>query len=81
MGKRKKKDEKDYWIQGAVKHPGALRRYVKKAFGNRGFTKYGTIRVGILKKLARKPGKIGKRARLALLLRRLAAKKRWAVKT
>jgi len=79
MGKRKKRD--NYWIQRAIKHPGALRRYVKKVFGNRGFTRYGTIKVDILKKLAKKSGKIGKRARLALTLRRLAAKKRWAVKT
>jgi hypothetical protein len=77
MGKRKDK----YWFQKAIKSPGALRRYVKKVFGNRGFTKHGTIRVSILKKLAKKPGKIGKRARLVLTLRRLAAKKRWAVKT
>jgi hypothetical protein len=78
MGKRKKIK---YWIQKATKSPGALRRYVQKAYGSRGFTRYGTIRVDILKKLAKKPGKIGKRARLYLMMRRLAAKKRWAVKT
>jgi hypothetical protein len=77
MGKRKTK----YWIQRAIKNPGSLRRYVQRVFGSRGFTRYGTIKVAILKKLAKKPGKIGKRARLALTLRRLAAKKRWAVKT
>ncbi|MCR6692289.1 MAG: hypothetical protein MRT15_07850 [archaeon YNP-LCB-003-016] len=79
MGKRKKKVE--YWIQKAIKNPGSLRRYVKKVYGSRGFTSRGTIKVSILKKLAKKPGKVGKRARLALTLRRLATKKRWAVKT
>ena len=61
----------DYWIQEAIKHPGALRAYVKRKYGSRGFTKKGTIKVSILRKLAKKKGKVGRRARLALTLRRL----------
>ena len=57
------------WIQKAIKRPGALRSYVKRHYGSKGFTKRGTIKVSILRKLARKPGKVGKRARLALTLR------------
>jgi len=59
------------WIQKAIKRKGALRAYVRRKYGNKGFTKRGTIKVSILRKLAHKPGKIGKRARLALTLRNL----------
>jgi len=57
------------WIQKAIKSPGALRRYVKRKWGVKGFTKRGTIKVSILKDLSNEPGKVGRRARLALTLR------------
>ncbi|MEM2169978.1 MAG: hypothetical protein QW186_09300 [Candidatus Bathyarchaeia archaeon] len=59
------------WIQKAIKKPGALRKYVKKKYGSKAFTKRGTIKIEILKKLAREKGTIGRRARLALTLRKL----------
>lgn len=59
------------WIQKVIKKPGALKSYVKRKIGNRAFTSRGTIKVSILKKLAKKAGKIGNRARLALTLRKL----------
>jgi len=60
-----------FWIQEALQRPGALRAYVRRRYGKRGFTPKGTIRVALLKRLAKKKGKLGRRARLALTLRRL----------
>lgn len=62
------------WIQRAIKHKGALRAYVKRKFGRRGFTRRGTIKVKVLKSLSKKKGSIGRRARLALTLRKLRRK-------
>lgn len=59
------------WIQKAIKKPGALRAYVKRRYGSKAFTKRGTIKLEILRKLAREKGTIGRRARLALTLRKL----------
>ncbi|MHA1829057.1 MAG: hypothetical protein ACTSX6_10480 [Candidatus Heimdallarchaeaceae archaeon] len=59
------------WIQEAIEKPGSLRNYVKRKYGKRGFTRRGTIKVKILRKLAKKKGKVGRRARLALTLRKL----------
>ena len=70
MGKKSKK-----WIQRAIKKPGALRVYVKRVYGERGFTKDGNIRVDILKDLAKRRDTIGRRARLALTLRKLGKKR------
>jgi len=57
------------WIGKAIRKPGALRSYVKRKYGAKGFTKRGTIKVSILRDLANEPGKTGQRARLALRLR------------
>jgi hypothetical protein len=62
---------KELWIQEAIKRKGALRSYIKRKYGKHGFTRKGTIRREILEKEAKRKGKIGKRARLALTLRRL----------
>jgi len=59
-----------YWIQKAIKKPGALRAYMKRKYGSKAFTKKGTIKLEYLKKEAKRPGTIGKRARLALTLRK-----------
>jgi len=64
----------DRWIQEAIKRPGALRQYVKRKYGKKGFTERGTIKVSVLRDLANEPGKVGKRARLALTLRKLRGK-------
>lgn len=59
------------WIQKAIKRPGALRRTVLRRYGRKGFTSRGTIKVSVLRELAKEPGVTGRRARLALTLRRL----------
>jgi len=59
------------WIRRAIKKRGSLRNYVKRKYGKRGFTKRGTIKVDVLQKLSKKKGKVGKRARLALTLKKL----------
>jgi len=64
----------DRWIQEAIKRPGALRQYVKRKYGKKGFTERGTIKVSILRDLANEPGIVGQRARLALTLRKLRKK-------
>jgi hypothetical protein len=67
---------KKYWIQEAIERPGSLRSYVQRKYKSRGFTKSPKtgrkiIKREVLLRLARKPGPIGKKARLALTLRKL----------
>lgn len=52
------------WIQGAIKKPGALRKSLRVKKGE-------TIPAGKLKAAAKKGGKLGKRARLAMTLKKL----------
>jgi len=52
------------WIQKAIRHKGALRRTLKVKKGK-------TISVKRLRVAARRKGVTGRRARLALVLRRL----------
>jgi len=52
------------WIQGAIKHPGSLRKALKVKAGEK-------IPASKLASAAKKPGKIGKRARLAQTLKKL----------
>ena len=52
------------WIQKAVKKPGALRKSL-------GIKKGKTIPAAKLKAAAKKPGKLGQRARLAMTLGRM----------
>ena len=52
------------WIAGAIKKKGALRKQL-------GIPNGKTIPASKLKKAAKKPGKLGKRARLALTLKKL----------
>ena len=60
---------KKNWIQGAIKKPGALRQSM-------GIPKGKTIPKGRLKAAAKKPGKLGQRARLAMTLGRMNKKGR-----
>jgi len=55
------------WIQGAIKHPGALRASL-------GIKEGETIPKGKLRDLAEKKGVTGRRARLALTLSKLRKK-------
>lgn len=73
-GRRRSRRSRKYWIQYAIKKPGALRRAVRQKYGKRAF-KNG-IKVKYLRLLAKKKGKVGRRARLALTLRRLARRRR-----
>lgn len=52
------------WIQEAIKHPGALHKQMHVPMGEK-------IPMEKLEKAAEKGGKLGKRARLALTLRRM----------
>lgn len=67
--KTAKKAKKSFWIAGAIKHPGALRKelHVKKD---------ETIPKKKLKKAAKAKGVEGKRARLALTLSKMRKKKK-----
>ena len=51
------------WIQGAIKHPGALRKAAHVKKGKK-------IPLSKLRKLAKKKGITGRRARLAMTLRK-----------
>lgn len=63
------RDDQKYWIQQAIKKPGALRAQL-------GVKKGQKIPVAKLEAAAKKGGKLGKRARLAKTLRKLARKKK-----
>ncbi len=65
--------KKDKWIQEAIKNPGALTRQAKREGA---ITKQGTISTKWLREKAKEGGTIGRRARLALTLRKLSKKKK-----
>jgi hypothetical protein len=52
------------WIQGAIKHPGALHKQLGVPEGK-------PIPAGTLAKAAGQPGKLGERARLAEALKKM----------
>ena len=56
---------KKNWIQGAIKKPGALRKSLGIKIGQK-------IPLKKLKAAAKKSGKLGQRARLAITLRKLS---------
>ena len=68
---------KEKFIKKAIKEPGALRASVRRLFGDKGFTKRGTIRVSVLRDLAKNARNrlTRRRASLALTLRKLRRKK------
>jgi hypothetical protein len=59
------------WIKKAKLKKGSLRRQVKQEFGGKGFTGRGTIKHAVLVKLSKRAGKTGRRAQLALTLRKV----------
>ncbi len=69
----KKKSKKENWIQEAIKNKGALRR---QAMAEGAITRSGTISVGWLREKAKEGGVTGRRARLALTLRKLNQKRK-----
>jgi len=67
------------WIQKAIKKKGALRQYVKRKYGDKAFTRKGTIKVSILRKLLKDKSvseTTKRRVRLALTLRKLRRRRR-----
>ena len=58
----KKKGGKVNWIQGAIKKPGSLRKSLGVSAGQK-------IPAAKLEKASHAPGKMGKRARLAMTLK------------
>lgn len=60
---------KKFWIAGAIKKKGALRKTL-------GAKKGQNIPLSKVKKAAKAKGKLGKRARLALTLRKLRKRKK-----
>lgn len=70
MAKRRKKKSSKRWIQGALKahKRGALHRQL-------GIPEGQTIPLATLHRAAEKPGILGKRARLALNLRKIRRKR------
>lgn len=63
----KRKKKKGNWIAGAIKNPGALRR-------SAGVKKGQNIPKTMLSAMAKKPGKLGLRARLAMTLKGMKSK-------
>jgi hypothetical protein len=61
---REEKRMAEKWIQKAIKKPGALRKSLGVKEGK-------TIPAGMLAKAAKKPGKMGQRARLAQTLKKM----------
>ena len=70
---------KSRWVQKAIKHPGALKRYMARVYGKKAFTSRGTIkREYLLKALKRAEREhnttLIRRINLALTLRKLRKK-------
>jgi len=59
--------KKEKWIQGAIKHPGALRKKLGVKAGE-------TIPADKLARAAKQPGTTGRQARLAQTLKRMKKK-------
>jgi hypothetical protein len=57
------------WIKGAIRKPGALRKSLHIKKGKK-------IPITRLRSAAKKGGKLGKRARLAITLRKISARRR-----
>lgn len=57
------------WIARAIRHPGALHRQLGVAQGKK-------IPAAKVRAAAKKGGKLGRRARLAIRLKRIAARRR-----
>ncbi len=68
MVRRKTTRKKKKWISGAIKRPGALRKALGVKAG-------ATIPLSKLQAAAKKGGRIGKQARLALRLRKMKRKR------
>ena len=43
----------EFWIQEAIEHPGRVRRYMKRKYGDEAFKKDGTLKVSYLRRAYR----------------------------
>ena len=59
---------KKKWLKGAIKRPGALRKKAKSAGA---IDKMGNIEVSWVRAMAKKSGRTGQQARLALTMRKM----------
>ena len=73
MARRKRK-----WLQKAIKREGRVRRYLRRVYGSKAFTRKGTIKVEYLNKAERRAEKTGNLSleRAIILAKRLRKMKR-----
>jgi len=67
MKRRSRKDR--FWIQKAVKRPGRVKRYMKRKYGKKAFTKSGEIKMSYLRKAAKETKNRSLRSALLLAIR------------
>jgi hypothetical protein len=67
MRKRSRKNK--FWIQGVVKRPGRVKRYMKRRYGKKAFTKTGEIKMSYLRKAAKETKNRSLRSALLLAIR------------
>ena len=75
MGRKRGRNK--YWIQEAIKRPGRVRKYLKRKYGKKAFTKDGDIKVSYIRKAlktARDPS-LKAALRLAIRLKKWARKR------
>lgn len=71
-----RRDRKRRWIQGSMKHKGSLKRYLSHKYGNKAFTKRGTIKSVYLHRIADDDSETLHRRRQANLVLTLRESKR-----
>jgi hypothetical protein len=65
--RRSRRDK--FWIQRAVKRPGRVKRYMKRRYGKRAFTKSGEIKMSYLRRAAKETKNRSLRSALLLAIR------------
>jgi hypothetical protein len=58
-----------FWIQRAVKRPGRVKRYMKRRYGKKAFTKTGEIKMSYLRRAAKETKNRSLRSALLLAIR------------
>jgi hypothetical protein len=67
MKRRSRKNR--FWIQIAVKRPGRVKRYMKRRYGKKAFTKTGEIKMSYLRKAVKETKNRSLRSALLLAIR------------
>jgi hypothetical protein len=65
--RRSRRDK--FWIQRVVKRPGRVKRYMKRRYGKRAFTKSGEIKMSYLRRAAKETKNRSLRSALLLAIR------------